>query len=464
MAGALIIDDPTAHELNSYPEKILVVQLYRYLEAGGFTAMQTVVNDYFALTDTALVTHLTGTGADVNYQLINGQLWPNMTLDAGVYTRLRIVNTQQLYSMGLYFSDPSGNNNTCTVYEIAVDGVYLDSPRVPKLGKSFIPCGGRIDILVKCDTAGQYELRSIQVQNDQFSFGFFPPLFTGLMAHVNVAAGTYSTPTALPSSLPAKPAYFADLQSKTEAQLGGRFVVEVTPSTTLNREDFTYASYYRYRMEVGSIQEVIFTNAETAVSHRMYMNVNHMQVVSYNAYTGPVAIGEAQTSTRTDPVLFTFFNQSGVQCTYQHEAYTTDQTHAFTPGFSTLFLGSEDTAKRSLSIGYHTVGDWVDVIQIPPLANVTARFVADSFTGPIAIHDHTIQWADRGMKMVLEVVNVGANLTANVQHNGTYPWACMTNDPNSLPFARASAANLPMSIFALIGSMILATLMSLKST
>ena len=36
-----------------------------------------------------------------------------------------------------------------------------------------------------------------------------------------------------------------------------------------------------------------------------------------------------------------------------------------------MFLGHDDPAHRADTIGYNHVGDWVDVIQVPPLANVT---------------------------------------------------------------------------------------------
>ena len=88
-------------------------------------------------------------------------------------------------------------------------------------------------------------MRSIKVDADALSFGFFPLIYTGLLVSINVVDNS-ATPNSLPSTLPDKPAFLNDLQSVTEAQLGGRFVVEITPTTTLNREDFHYADYFRY--------------------------------------------------------------------------------------------------------------------------------------------------------------------------------------------------------------------------
>jgi len=465
MVGMIVVEDPAGSAMHDYEEVEILLQLYRYLEAGGFTAMQISMNDYFRL-DSALETHLTSVAANIDYMIVNGKLWPNMTLDAGVYKRFRIVNTNQLYSMGIYFEDTVGNA-TCDVQEIAVDGVYLNTPRTPFQGKSFITSGGRMDLLVKCDTPSQYEMRSIRTAADSTSFGFFPMIFNGLLMSISVESTATTTPTALPSSLPSKPAFLNDLQSITEDQIGGRFVVEITPTTTLNREDFEErgANYYRYKMEVGTIQELIFTNPEAALSHPMHMHVNHMQVISYNEYTGPVAIDEGRFGDWCDPD-WTMFNQTGAKCLYQHERYNASATIAFTPGLSTTFIGHESAAKRALTIGYHTVGDWIDTLQVPPLANITVRFRAADYTGPVAIHCHTTMHEDRGTMMVVEIVDVGANLTANVMSNGTYPWACMTNEPNSLPIVRTSGAGLsavPTSLFAMIGSLILGLVFASKS-
>lgn len=459
MAGMLIVEDTAGSTLANLPEVQMVLQLYRYLEPGGFVTMQTDIQDYFRL-ESSLESWLTNTTNAVDYILVNGQLWPTISIDANKDTRFRIVNTNQLYSMGLHFENT--DNLTCTIQEIAVDGVYLDSPRTPRLGKTFIVSGSRSDLLVNCP-AGQFTIQStMTLPYDQFAFGFFPLIFTGNLATLNSTSdGTTNTYT---GSLPSKPSYLSDLQSKTESELGGRFVVEVTPTTTLNREDFHYANYFRYKMEVGTIQELIFTNPEWVLSHPMHMHVNHMQVISYNAYTGPVAIDEGQTGDFYDGD-WTLFNQTGTKCVYQHERYNdsaaVDAVVRWT-GMNTLFLGSDNAARRALSIGYHHIGDWIDTIQLPPLSNVTVRFKADTFTGPVAIHCHTTMHEDRGTMLVVEIVDVGADLTANVMSNGTYPWSCMSNTPNSLPFDRSSSTSgssiLTTSAITMFASILLAVL------
>ena len=47
----------------------------------------------------------------------------------------------------------------CEFWEISVDGIYLNKTRKPRLGKSFIPLGGRRDWIVQCNKEGTYEVK-----------------------------------------------------------------------------------------------------------------------------------------------------------------------------------------------------------------------------------------------------------------------------------------------------------------
>ena len=49
----------------------------------------------------------------------------------------------------------------------------------------------------------------------------------------------------MPATLPPLPYYFNDLSQVSEDEISGRFTVEVTPTDTMNREDFS-GRYYRY--------------------------------------------------------------------------------------------------------------------------------------------------------------------------------------------------------------------------
>ena len=56
----------------------------------------------------------------------------------------------------------SKNNRTptdaCQIWEIAFDGIYLDSPRVPRLGKTFLVPSSKAEWIIVCNRRGTYEV------------------------------------------------------------------------------------------------------------------------------------------------------------------------------------------------------------------------------------------------------------------------------------------------------------------
>jgi len=201
----------------------------------------------------------------------------------------------------------------------------------------------------------------------------------------------------------------------------------LTPTSTLNREDYN-GDYWRYKAEVDTVQEIIFTNTEFVMSHPMHMHVNKMQVISYNDYTGPIGVDDGDFYDGD----WTLFTQEGEVCQYQHRYHNDSAEIAFPPN-ALMFAGHANEELRNSVMGYNRVGDWVDVIQLPPQSNITVRFRTRRYTGPIAVHCHTTVHADKGMMLVFGIVEQGEDLTANVTHDGIYPWACNENIPNSLP-------------------------------
>ena len=47
MVGMIVVEDPAGSAMHDYEEVEILLQLYRYLEEGGFTSMQIDMNDYF---------------------------------------------------------------------------------------------------------------------------------------------------------------------------------------------------------------------------------------------------------------------------------------------------------------------------------------------------------------------------------------------------------------------------------
>ena len=68
--------------------------------------------------------------------------------------------------------------------------------------------------------------------------------YTGDLVTLNVT-GTVVT-SSFPTTLPANPSYLKDLRNVTEEEIGGRFVLELSPPRNLNRETWTDGNNFRF--------------------------------------------------------------------------------------------------------------------------------------------------------------------------------------------------------------------------
>lgn len=450
MHGMLIVEDEQDSDISGFDDVQIVFSQFRYSEPGGFITLQdTVQDDPAHRLDPATEGWLRNPRNGISHMLVNGMLQPTLDIEAGVVKRFRMVNTAGLFLLGV--SIEGENGTSCEFLEIAVDGVYLQEPREPFLGRSLMLSGSRIDWLVKCPSPGTYQLTAKGTFADGKTTGLFPPFYSQpgppffreqstplltIEVHGNQGENDEIEEIELPEV-----EIYQDLRDIPDDEIDGRFAIEITPTSTLNREDYSGGDYWRYKAEVDTVQEIIFTNPEWAMSHPMHMHVNKMQVVSYNQYTGPVAIDDGDFYDGD----WTLFSQEGEVCQYQHKYYNASSGVDFSPvgppptflPYSPLhFIGHDDPYHRNDTIGYNQVGDWVDVIQVPPLANITVRFRTRRYTGPVAVHCHTTVHEDKGMMLVFGIVEQGEDLTANVTHEGIYPWACNENIPNSLPIVK----------------------------
>nr|XP_018667701.1 putative multicopper oxidase GMC1 isoform X1 [Ciona intestinalis] len=453
LGGMLIVeDDPSlmSTELASVscPDNCehdvqILLQTFQYNsdEDSGYSILQREIHDYegfrlnkINVTNSSqnLEEWLEDSSSNIKYMLVNGMLNPTMEMAQGQMKRFRIIDTGGLYAVALHIDNVDPNGASCTVKEIAMDGVYLDQPRDPWLGRSFLVAAGRVDWLVICPESGTYELRSTFHTVDHDSLGEHPS-FNGTLMTLNVT-GTNQRNSTLPTALPQRPDFVSDLRNVAQESVKSKYVVEVTPTDTLNREDYS-GVYYRYRAEVDTVQEWYFTNTEIFTSHPIHMHVNHVQVISYNPYTGPYGVDDGAGKWK-------FFNQSGNVCTHQFKGY--DETVAISPPNDALKYLGHDT-RQAISgvntLGYTQIGDWKDTVLIPPLGNITVRFKTDSFTGDVTVHCHLQGDADQGMVMVFEIVEQGQSLEANIPSNGSYPWACMTNNPIGQTSGNGKAMN-----------------------
>ena len=71
-----------------------------------------------------------------------------------------MVNAAGSKALELLISEVNDNNSTdaCQVWEIALDGIYLNQPRIPRLGKILLVPSSRADLVVVCNRPGTYEV------------------------------------------------------------------------------------------------------------------------------------------------------------------------------------------------------------------------------------------------------------------------------------------------------------------
>ncbi|XP_076824256.1 multicopper oxidase mco-like [Clavelina lepadiformis] len=441
MAGMIIVeDDPdpsiTPQHLldvscpdNCHHEVRLLFQptlLYADNYFPSFPFIQENIHDHnaFEMSD-ALKDWLKNNGVD--YFTTNGQLWPEITFQAGQMKRFRMVNAGGNAALILQITDTNGAiAEGCTVYQIALDGIYFDSATPPRLGKTMLVPSAKSDWLVVCNIPGTYELRSVKSPDDDVSMGGMQQ-YQGKLLTIKIN-GTL-TSTVIPTPLPAKQSFVSDFRNLTEDEVTGRFVIEVGPDLTLNRERFQSKTNFRFVANLDTVQEWYIINTATS-AHPIHIHVNNFQVISYNNYTGPIGAKVMENKV--------FFDQNKQQCDRQYENFNKSIQAMLPDNDYNKWLKYRGHAQRwrdmeshpNGTLGYSPSGIFHDVILVPPFSNITIRFRTDRFIGTVVIHCHILYHEDQGMMMVTKIVPAGANTTgAHIKSGDAYPGQCSKCDP-----------------------------------
>ncbi|XP_076825740.1 multicopper oxidase mco-like isoform X2 [Clavelina lepadiformis] len=212
---------------------------------------------------------------EVDYFTTNGQLWPEITFQAGQVKRFRMVNAGGNAALILQITDTNGAiAEGCTVYQIALDGIYFDSATPPRLGKTMLVPSAKADWLVVCNIPRTYELRSVKSPDDDVSMGGMQQ-YQGKLLTIKIN-GT-QTSTVIPTSLPAKQSFVSDFRNLTEDEVTGRFVIEVGPDVTLNRERFQSKTNFRFVASLNTVQEWYIINT-ASFPHPIHIHVNNFQI------------------------------------------------------------------------------------------------------------------------------------------------------------------------------------------
>mmetsp|Transcript_9325 Transcript_9325/g.14037 ORF Transcript_9325/g.14037 Transcript_9325/m.14037 type:complete len:1237 (-) Transcript_9325:165-3875(-) len=200
--------------------------------------------------------------------MINGCIELEMTVEAGQWTRLRMINSGITFNSYVTILPRDNAAFQCEIGLLAKDGVYLSEvPRAIPENKLFFSLASRNDIAIKCPTEG--DVHQIMYSHIEDPFWTTPKL----LGTITVAPSLRPAAEALPVWEPCRPAYLKDLTQLTAAEMDINFPLEVRDS--INGQLLTAPDDYLSVMTLGLPQEwqVSGTNL-----HPLHVHVNHMQL------------------------------------------------------------------------------------------------------------------------------------------------------------------------------------------
>ena len=240
MAGMLIVEDDVStstrpNPVESMGEHVMVLQqvpIYSYKQldvlcttnsssgisnchdldgAGSLLTMRSFSGDQLALrlqVNDRLAGSL-GPGGGNNYFTVNGDFQPKISIKPGEWRRLRLLNAAHQSSLSLILPG-------CETLILAMDGVYLQSPRPKNTSAPIVlPPGSRSDVAVMCGSRGKFALRSNE-NPDPINLGQQTGFYSGILALLDVAGEAVAMHP--PSQLPALPEYLrGDLPTQKNA-------------------------------------------------------------------------------------------------------------------------------------------------------------------------------------------------------------------------------------------------------
>jgi FtsP/CotA-like multicopper oxidase with cupredoxin domain len=249
-------DLPAAYTI--MPEQQLVMQefnppiLTQYAEQSGDIVFETDIKEPFVLA--------------------NGCEAAELTVEAGQWTRVHMLNVgEQWNSIVRVVSSKKGAvaADECDISLLGKDGVWLGAlPRAVTGNAMFFSTSSRIDVAIRCPTAG--EAHAIQYQHVQDPNAPDLPLVLGA---ITVVPSTRPAAADLPKHKPCRPAYLVDLTKVKAADMAATYPLEVRE--TFNGQSFIGPDEFILTMKLGEPQEWTVTGDDL---HPMHVHVNHMQL------------------------------------------------------------------------------------------------------------------------------------------------------------------------------------------
>jgi len=371
LSGVVVVRDlpnTTAPPVDSMVEHVVLLQQVDLTTPPAIPLADetTTLESYLAMSDTA------GSTLDaaitvhqdistMRYTVVGSKYMPTLTIQTGVWNRLRIVNAAVDMHYALFLNTTA----QCQIKAIAADGIYLsDTRHVSNRNPAVVPPGGRADLIVYCSTAGEATLvsmgncKSTSICRTRLQWYGYRTDFSNDQL-MNVMIQGESIPSPAPTFT--MPAVERSLLSVPDDQVE-KFNVEWTMvhghllggvvSFGINGKSFD-PDVILHRMKLGSVQEwtVGFSDIAMAhaagLAHPFHIHVNSFQIVKITA-----------------------------------------PNSTFNPRHVSEYGGGDVLAR---------VGDWRDTLDTPVGGGFTMRFKAEDFTGKFPFHCHEAQHSDYGM-------------------------------------------------------------------
>eukprot|EP00227_Mantoniella_beaufortii_P012504 CAMPEP_0197605658 /NCGR_PEP_ID=MMETSP1326-20131121/43528_1 /TAXON_ID=1155430 /ORGANISM="Genus nov. species nov., Strain RCC2288" /LENGTH=531 /DNA_ID=CAMNT_0043173483 /DNA_START=38 /DNA_END=1630 /DNA_ORIENTATION=+ len=346
MTGVMIVDDAADEvpaDLQAIAEKVMLIEVFEPSTVRALAAaMDSNAGDGWTATGDA------GLTAGDRYVLVNGQYAPTLSIEAGQWTRLRMVFSSLEDTVSLTLG---ANSLGCEWKLLAKDGIYVASaPRA--LTAAYMAPGSRVDVVVKCTSQGTFSIEETPAANDAGPGG--PPkrrrnlLATSSMLTVSVTASTQTAAGALTTFTAKKPSYLGDVYDETKHPAGATLE---TKSMTLAKAD-------------GACQVRLVSGAATV--DKVWDNTAH----------GSMTVG-----------------------TIQKWAISGQDKHPWH-----LHINSFQLSGVTDSSGFYVSGDWHDVFFQPAGVSVPAvYFSVDNHQSKAVMHCHFLEHEDKGCMAYVDI-------------------------------------------------------------
>ncbi|KAG5190438.1 hypothetical protein JKP88DRAFT_175697 [Tribonema minus] len=277
-AAGLIVIEPMAREasvtpaaIQTMPEQYLMIQ---EIDPPGLQAFATQSGDRIFDSDiTAAFTLVNGCsapGAGVVVKPAMTTALANINVEAGQWTRLRLLNVGHQYNSIITIEPKVLNGVPCQLGLLAKDGVPLaDAPRAVAGNALFVSLSTRLDVAIKCFVAGVvHNVAYAHVGDVGAEVAAAPTIAT-------ITVTPFLRPPAdpLPLWAPCRPGYLTDARKVPRRLRGPPF--DLTVRDALNGQKFTSPDTYIRTMSNRNLEAWQITGSD---KHPLHIHVDHMQL------------------------------------------------------------------------------------------------------------------------------------------------------------------------------------------